>query len=359
METTALTPGTAAAPALDQAVTTPAPETPVVVNNTPSGAFKNMTLEDVERAREAYLANPHREENPPEPVQQEVEAPEAPPEPESEVERDEDLDPEPQAPVEKGKEAQFRVRPRDASEAEVFRLHKAGMTLDEAVAYVARKKGGTPSEPAAPAATPVPTPGTPSPASHTVETLEAKQTQLAADYKAAMNDADFEKAAEIQVELSQAPFQIFEAKQAAKAAASEQVAAFEQKVAAAEEKAVQLYPESAVEGSEMWQAMQTIAATLTQEGDPAIHMPDFGYTVARMAARELGIAPATAAIRPPKSVETAPAKQTAPSPVRPRPVSGSGAAPQVAPAVDLSKLTVDDLAAARKAHLAKLGLSDY
>lgn len=359
METTALPPGSAAAPALDQSATPPAPQ-PVMEGNATSGDYRKMSLDDIERARQEYLANPDRgkllEETPPPAPEPEAAAP-VEEVPESD-DQDGDFGMEPEPPPAAKGQKPIRVRPRNETEIEALRLHKAGMALDEAVAYVTAKKGAKPAEVAPESSVPIigtPAP-TPEPATDLVAALEAERADLTNALKEAMNDVDFEKATEIQLKLADLPFKITEAKEAAKAAAIAQTSVFEQAEAAAINKAIELYPESAVEGSEMWREMESIAAALQQENDPAAKEPDFGLVVARMAARNLGIAPSIA--RHPKSGEKSPAP-SAPSPVRPRPVSGSGAAPQVAPVVNTASMTIDDLAAARRAYLMSIGQDDY
>lgn len=349
METTALIPGPAAVPALNQDKTEAAA---ALVTDSPSGnqdAPREIDLEAELAAYKDRLENPPPPEPPAEP-----EAPAAPEAPvEEETDETVDTDPAPAHPGTRPKDPQVRLRPREGStDMEVARLQKAGMTFEEAVDFLRQKRTETPAAaPDVPAAV--------TPAAGTVAQLESRRAEVKAAMKQATLDYELEKLADLQAELADLPFQIFEARQQERAVQVEQQSTAEKAIAEAEARAMQLYPDIAVENSEMRVEMEVIAAALTESGDPLLTQPDCGLRIAQMAARNLSIAPVTTA---PKSVSPqrpAPEPAKAPNAVRPRPVMGSGAASQAAPVVDVSQMTAADFDAARVAYLKNLGQSAY
>ena len=234
METTALTPGTAADPALHPGKTeSPAP----MVVDSPSGTQDAPGEIDLDAELAAYkelLLNPPPE-TPAEPVA--PAAPETPAEVEDEPDDDPETDPAPDSVVEgKPLPKNWRETARNDFEAEVFQMRRRNrdMTLQEAIERVTAKHG----KPEAPAAAPV-VPVEETPAGTTAK-LTARQAELAAALKQASTEFDFEKVADLQVELAQIPFQIFEAKQAEQSVAAAQQAQADQAKAASQAKAGQV-----------------------------------------------------------------------------------------------------------------------
>lgn len=338
METTALAPGSAEAPALNQ---TPS-ETAALVAETTDFSSGEGTLpgDDLNDRIEAFLNTP---ETPPAEKPQEAPAPEEPAkearEPEA-IDETPAADPETEVPPAKN----WRIKPKTDDDAKVLEMYRRNpdLTLAEAAARVRGR--AEPQQPAAketqssqqPEANPV----------LTVEALEKRKAELKTQIKkASAEDFDFEKAAELQLELAELPFQMLEARQREQFAKSEQETAHKSAVTTAEQKAVELYPDINVEGSEIRERMDAIAVALAEAGDPLLDRPECGLRIAQMAAAELGIAPATAKRQeksPPVSEKAPEPVRTAP-PVKPRPIPGSGAAPQTAPQIDLKKLSMEQL----------------
>lgn len=324
------------APALDP--TTAAAPATVPAESQTSGDIP-ASPEDFDNFLEGYL---NSTDPPPAPAAPPEAAP-APVEP-APAKTDDDDEDDSAAPLAKN----FREVARDDFEAEVFRLRKRNrdMTLHEAIARVEAKRAPKTAPAAAPETPAPPVPVSVTPDTNSVASLEARRAELkAAIKKAAAEDFDFEKVAELQMEMAELPFQIQEARERERSEQHAQQTAAQSAIAAAEAKAVELYPDINVEGSEIRGEMESIRAALEDAGDPLLDQPDCGLQVARMAARNLAIAPATAKRKttsPPEKVET-PEPATAPNPVRPRPMTGSGASPQTVPPLDLKKLSLDEL----------------
>lgn len=242
---------------------------------------------------------------------------------------------------------QHRIRPRSETDAAVLALmsRNQDMTLEEALAKV--KGPTTPQEAAAQAdATPAPAAVT---AASTLDALTARQEELKQRLQAAHDDMDFSEAGKIQAEILDLIEQKAEAKVAKAQAEAAEIAAWNQQVAAAEAKALALYPGMEAPNSAHYAKMEAIHAIMERENDPLIHRADYAIKLAQMAAAELGIAPRTSS--------PAPAVTQAAAPTRPlmnvRPAAGgtiSGAAPTQAAAELMSQMdkwTVEDWEEAR------------
>lgn len=244
---------------------------------------------------------------------------------------------------------QHRIRPRSETDAAVLALmsRNQDMTLEEALARV---KGPTTPQEAAAQAEAAPAPA--AAAASTLDALTAKQEELKQRLQAAHDDMDFSEAGKIQNEILELIEQKAEAKVAAAQAEAAEIASWNQQVAAAEAKALALYPGMEAPNSAHYAKMEAIHAIMERENDPLIHRADYAIKLAQMAAAELGIAPRTTTTPAPAPVVTQAATPTRPL-MNVRPAAGgtiSGAAPAQAAAELMSQMdkwTVEDWEEAR------------
>jgi len=329
-------PGSAEAPAVN-------PETAVA----PSGAPESMSGQlprDVDLMVEEFIAatDPAKQ-------LQEAPAPEkAKQDDDDESNADDYTEDDPALEPEKPLAKNWRVTAKSEAEAKALDMYRRNpaLTLEECLARVNGKTSpaADPSAPAVPKTeTPAPQESSAVPAVAEIEALieakKAERKQLRADF-------DYEKADEVSDEMEALKDQLRDARAAEKESARSSESAakqeFTQQVEAAEARTITLYPDAAVEGSELWNAMIDIQERLHEAGDTdTLNAPDVSLRIARMAARELNVAPAG---KNQRSAATIPEQGPAPNPVKPRPVPGRGAAPtSAAPQIDLKRLTLEQL----------------
>lgn len=181
---------------------------------------------------------------------------------------------------------QHRIRPRSETDAAVLKLmsRNQDMTLEEAISKV---KGSSPTAPEAQAADVAPAVA----AASALEALNTEWDQKKQELKAAQEDFDHEKAAQLQGEI----FELMEKRMEAKAAKAQadvaQSQAWDAKVAQYEADTVRLYPAAAAPNSQLNITMQAIYATMQATDDPTLYRPDMQLKLAQMAAAQLNIAP--------------------------------------------------------------------
>ena len=328
-------PGTAEAPAVN-------PETAVAPSGVPDSMSGQMPR-DVDLMVEEFLAATN-------PAKQEATAPEPAPEVEVESNADADAghDPEPEKPLAKN----WRVTARSEAEAKALEMYRRNpdLTLAECLSRV----NGSPSPAAEPSVADVPKTETPAQeepsVAPAVAEIEAQIEAKKAERKKLREEFDLERADEVSDELDALKDRLRDVRAQEKQKEQEQVSSkqsaaqqqFAQQVEAAEARTIELYPDAAVEGSDLWNVMIDIQGRLQEAGDTdTLNAPDVALRIARMAARELNVAPAGKNQRP---AAQDPEQVTAPNPVKPRPVPGRGAAPSAsAPQIDLKRLTLDQL----------------
>lgn len=339
MESTAPAPGvsdTAAAIALD--LNPPAGQETAPEGNPPGDNL--AAREDFDALVEEYIAQTA-------PGRQVEEAPVAPKPEDSDVEPDANESPSVSDKAPKN----WRITAKSDLESRAFELYRRNpdMSLEEALQRVGGKKAPVTAE--EPNGT-VPVSETKAPEqtksdAPTVESLTARRKELIAEIKQANSDFDYERASDLQIELAELPFKIMQAQEQERSAATAKHTAFESAVAEAEARAIAMYPDISVDGSEFRARMEDIHARLEEAGDDLLSQPDCGLRIAQMAARELNIAPSAKSGKqsPPQAAGQQAPERKAPTSVKPRPMTGTGAAHQAAPEVDYSKLGIDELEA--------------
>ncbi len=225
----------------------------------------------------------------------------------------------------------FRIKPRSEKDAKLLAIVKANsdLTFEEAADLLAKREPGVGN--AAPAET----------APDPLIALEASVAELKTRISAAQKAFEFENASDLSEELQGKQFELLSAKMDAKLAAKEK----EQQQAQARQHAEQsasdqtwnetiaLYPEADEEGHEFRGEMERIHAALEEAKDPLAKDPTKAKVIAQMAARNLGIAPATARAKAapaaaiPAATRPAPAAQPKPAAVQPRPLAGGSPPP--------------------------------
>ncbi|MBP7949014.1 MAG: hypothetical protein KA004_05115 [Verrucomicrobiales bacterium] len=251
--------------------------------------------------------------------------------------------PEPELPVEDDPEEQeehesaegkpfpknFRLskveNEKDALALSVFRSARGAITLAEAVAIVAKKAAPDPAPAAEPAADrPL--------SAKTVAELDAMASDVEAKYLQAYAELD-PSAAELNVQLAriidaknEARYREAESAREAKIEETQAQQQWESEWNRNRDKAVELYPDAAKEGTPLFERIREIHDAMIANGDPIVSDVRQPLVLAQMAARDLSIAPVT----PPRSHQQPAPKAVRPpaAPVRPRPVGG-GSAPSV------------------------------
>lgn len=189
---------------------------------------------------------------------------------------------------------EIRIKPKSIDDQAALRIMKSAnasgldMTLEEAIAIVKQKKGETPS-----ASTTSETPQEGS-----IEAMQAEIARIEEELIQAGEDFKTADIARLQIAHNKALVRLdraerdaqVQAQQAERVAHTQQEQAF----AAAESKAIELYPDAAVEGSRMWKAMEAIQAALEANNDPLVQSTDAPVVIAQMAAAQIGLAPTNA-----------------------------------------------------------------
>ena len=202
-----------------------------------------------------------------------------------------------QQPQEGDKPPQFRLRPAKGDklgeQALWFMRRNPDMPLETAM-QKARAQLGI-QEPAVSTTTPTQEDQNPQAATPQVESLEAlesKRVELRNQLKEARESLDYDEQARIQSELDDLVYDaIPKAREATARQAQEQHTQTFTAIQLSAQKAAELYPDAAQEGSEFFNRMIEIEQALTHTGDPLINDPNKPLVIAQMAARELNIAP--------------------------------------------------------------------
>jgi hypothetical protein len=170
----------------------------------------------------------------------------------------------------------------------------------------------------------------------TPDQIQAKINGLTEQRKAAAKSLDVEKATELSDQISDLKEQMRAAQWAVQNEAQARQTGFQTAVMASATKAIELYPDSAVEGSELFEAID--AARLDRiETDPAFFQTkNWPVALASEIAAGLGVAPAlktsaaetkaAAENKPAPQAATLPKKSARPAPPNPAPGTATGAA---------------------------------
>ena len=347
METMALTPGTAEAPALSQDTATTAPmAAPVATSGTQSGpgefdldAAVNGLLAMTPAELEALgaPAAPVETAAPPEETDSQDE-----PDPESEPEAGTETPVTPHKPL--------KIRSKDDFEFQVDLLRKKGLSLKEAVGIIEARNAPQPPAAAPEAAPAVPTVEPP----QEVAALQAREAEITKELEEATALFDGARIAALTKELARLPLQIEKAERAAEARQAEAAKAqqaFDQAVQESEAAVQEMFPSllnpTLSDGKEnpAYRTYIEVAQSLSPEAQAS---PEFAMIAAVQAARKLGLAPAAPKSSSPSAAVPEP---KAPMPARPRPASGNGAAPVSAVRPDYSKMSEDELDARVRAFV--------
>lgn len=222
----------------------------------------------------------------------------------SEEDEDPDVDPDVDTVEQTGdattaKGKQFRVRAENAAEELAFTLRHANknLSLKDALAEAERILGisqvsqteetQVETEPSLP---------TPDEIEEQVADLEVQWRKAVADYAAdEVTDA-------LALQIKEAKLSIAKAREYH----AKKGDAIERAYMESSTKAVELYPDAEVEGSELRSRMEEIHNALEAAGDPIISDPQKPIIIARMAAKELSIAPKRtgAGVKPPGTSAT-------------------------------------------------------
>ena len=224
---------------------------------------------------------------------------------------------EPQQPQEGDKPPQFRLRPAKGDklgeQALWFMRRNPDMPLETAM-QKARAQLGI-QEPAVSTTTPTQedqNPQADAPQVESLEALESKRVELRAQLKEARESLDYDEQARIQSELDDLVYDVIpKAREATVRQAQEQQTQTFTAIQLSAQKAAELYPDAAQEGSEFFNRMIEIEQALTHTGDPLINDPNKPLVIAQMAARELNIAPQRKGTAQPPTA--APSQQTRPA----------------------------------------------
>lgn len=233
-----------------------------------------------------------------------AEDPDADPDADPDPNADPDADPDPNADP-----AAPQVDPAETL-ARTLRQANPKLTFAQAAAEAERilAEGKDPA-----VADPDPEPETP-----TVDALTEERRNLDKAWRKAVRDlADDEEIDRMEARLAEIDELLPQAREADAKRAEKVTSAYEQ----AAQRAVDLYPDAAKEGSPLFKRMAEIHQTAEDNGDPLISDPNKALIIAQMAARDLRIAP-----------KAGPAKPAATPPGKRGPASSMTALPAAAAA---------------------------
>lgn len=221
-------------------------------------------------------------------------------------EQDTDPDPDDQSKDGDGKRPQFRFRPANDVDEEAMRLQKAAraageiLSLDESL-MLAKRKLGIADTPA-PAKEAAKDDGDPDPkvdadivGDLTVEQIEARMAELDEEELSALEDMNTAKVREIRKEMRDLRQLQQVAARAEQHKAVEETKKWDSSFNQSVDTAGKLYPDFMVEGSDFHSRCKEIDDLFKQTKDPRFDESDKPLKIAQMVARELGIAPASAA----------------------------------------------------------------
>ena len=150
--------------------------------------------------------------------------------------------------------------------------------------------------------------------------VQAKADEAADAHRKAMIDLDFEKAADLAVEIRNLDRQVVELQHQEAEAVSQAEEAFNQQFDADQDKAIGLYPDAAKANSKFAARMREIDQSLKETGNDLYYSANKVSKIAQMAANEMGIPPARPGSKPKAKKVSPPRKGPVPPP------SASGAA---------------------------------
>jgi hypothetical protein len=228
--------------------------------------------------------------------------------------------------------------------------------MEQAIEAARERLGIKPPQPDPAAAN---TPGAPQ-LPQTVDEVNATLKRLKAEKLAHNVGLRFEEAGAIEEQIDQLMEHRSTLQQNAARAETEKASAYQTAWAAADAKAVTLYPFASDPNSAGAKRMLEIDADLKANGDPLYHSPDKPLKLAQMAAAELNIAPArkgtTPAPKPPAGA--APAVIAPKRQVLPTGGSQSTPAPANTPPADVARVTGIKTLADLRAERKRLGLPE-
>ena len=210
---------------------------------------------------------------------------------------------------------------------------------------------GTPAKPAAPATIGDATlPQTPAAVNSAIEQLEATRA-------AKLKEMDFEAVAKMDQDLRKLDRQLTVVEKAAERAEVQEAANYETSFVTSEQRAAEMYPDAADPESAFGRKMVEIEQALLDTNDDRYHAADKPELIAKMAAKELGIAPRRPGAR------TAPAKPAAPATPAPKkgmlPTGSSRSAAAPATNATADKVNGIKTLADLKAFQKSIGIRDY
>lgn len=168
-------------------------------------------------------------------------------------------------------------------------------------------------------------------------TISSEEAQEMADAKAeehrkAMVDLDFEKAAELAVEIRNLDKQVFELRANEQMASVEAEKQFNANFDADQEKAIAMYPDAGSPNSKFAERMREIDQSLKDTGNDLFYSADKVSKIAMMAANEMGIAPLREGEKPKQAVKESSPKPPKKVPIPPPSASGSAKTNQISEA---------------------------
>ena len=168
-------------------------------------------------------------------------------------------------------------------------------------------------------------------------TISSEEAQEMADAKAeehrqAMVDLDFEKAAELAVEIRNLDKQVFELRANEQKAGVEAEKQFNANFDADQEKAIAMYPDAGSPNSKFAERMREIDQSLKDTGNDLFYSADKVSKIAMMAANEMGIAPLREGEKPRQAVKESSPKPPKKVPIPPPSASGSAKTNQISEA---------------------------
>ena len=149
---------------------------------------------------------------------------------------------------------------------------------------------------------------------------QVKADELAEAHRVALKDLDFEKVADLAVEIREMDRRVIELQHQEAEAVSQAEEAFNNQFDADQEKAIGLYPDAAKANSKFAARMREIDQSLKETGNDLYYSSDKVSKIAMMAANEMGIPPARPGSKPKAKKVSPPRKSPVPPP------SASGAA---------------------------------
>ena len=214
---------------------------------------------------------------------------------------------------------EIRLKPKSPEEQTALRLYKAAngaLSLTQAMEIATGKKDEPSAQPEFQEAV----------QTDAVSSLQAEVLRIEEELTLAGENFDSAAMAKLNIAHNKAMIQLakaedqaaMEAQRAAQQLESQRANSF----AAANARAIELYPDAAVEGSAMWNEMKAIHQAMVDNGDPTASDLNVPVYVAQMAARSLGIAPS--------NVPRGPQAKKSGNPVQVRPLQGGQTAPQSA-----------------------------